>query len=89
MKTPKQLERYFKGLANHKRIAILLEVEKNNNVTVEQLTDILKGNFKTISQHTKSLVNAGLLNKNYDGRNVCHSLSPYGKIALRAVRSFS
>jgi len=28
MKTPKQLERYFKGAANHRRIAILLAAEK-------------------------------------------------------------
>jgi len=88
MKTPKQLERYFKGLANHKRISILLEVEQNNNLTVDQLTGLLKGNFKTVSQHTKSLVNTGLLNKNYSGRNVCHSLSPYGRLALRSIKSF-
>ncbi len=29
MKTFKQLERYFKGISNHKRIAILFIVEKN------------------------------------------------------------
>ena len=63
MKTPKQLERYFKGAANHRRIAILLAVEKNNGITVEEIADGLEANIKTISQHTRSLVQAGLLNK--------------------------
>ena len=74
MKTPKQLERYFKGAANHWRIAILLAVEKNDGITVEGITNMLKGNFKTVSQHTRSLVQAGLLNKNYPfGINIVFS----------------
>jgi predicted transcriptional regulator len=88
MKTPKQLERYFKGAANHWRIAILVTVEKNEGITVEGLAGTLGANFKTISQHTRSLVQAGLLNKKYRGRRVAHSLSPYGKSFLRFMRTF-
>ena len=76
MKTPKQLEIYFKGAANHRRIAILLAVEKSEGITVEALAGALAANFKTISQHTRSLVQAGLLNKQYRGRRVAHTLSP-------------
>ncbi len=88
MKTPKQLERYFKGAANHRRIAILRAVEKNDGIAVEELAGVLGANFKTISQHTRSLVNAGLLNKHYRGRQVAHALSPYGKAFLRFMRTF-
>ena len=88
MKTPKQLERYFKGAANHRRIAIILTVAKNDGITVEGIADELDGNFKTISQHTKSLVQAGLLNKNYAGRQVQNSLSPYGKAFLKFIKTF-
>ena len=88
MKTPKQLERYFKGAANHWRISILLAVHKNDGITVEAISNELGGNFKTISQHTKSLVHAGLLNKNYKGRQVAHSLSPYGKFFLKFMKTF-
>jgi len=63
MKKPKQLERYFKGVANHWRISILLLVDKNPGLSVEAINEILDGNFKTISQHTRVLVRAGLLNK--------------------------
>jgi DNA-binding transcriptional ArsR family regulator len=88
MKTPKQLERYFKGAANHRRIAILCAVEKHNGISVEEIATQLNANIKTISQHTRSLVQAGLLNKSYQGRQVAHSLSPYGKSFLSFMKSF-
>ena len=88
MKTPKQLERHFKGVANHWRIAILLAVEERENIVVSEIADNLNGNFKTISQHTRSLVQSGLINKKYRGRQVAHSLSPYGKIFIKFIKSF-
>ena len=88
MKTPKQLQRYFKGAANHWRIAILFTVHKNEGITVEGLADELGGNFKTVSQHTRRLVQAGLLNKKYRGRQVTHALSPYGEHFLRFMTIF-
>ena len=88
MKTPKQLERHFKGAANHWRIAILRVVEKNEGITVQGITDELRAHFKTISQHAQSLARAGLLNKKYRGREVIHSLSPYGKSFLLFMKTF-
>jgi len=88
MQKPKQLERYFKGAANHRRIAILFTVEKHNGITVEELAAALGANFKTISQHTRSLVQAGLLYKQYQGRRVAHALSPYGASFLKFMKTF-
>mgnify|MGYP001581693529 CR=1 FL=1 len=88
MKTPKQLERHFKGAANHWRISILYLVEKEGGISAEEIAEKLNASIKTISQHTKSLVQAGLLNKNYRGRQVAHWLSPYGKTFLRFMKSF-
>jgi predicted transcriptional regulator len=87
-KTPKQLERYFKGVANHKRISILQFVYTNEGVSVYQIAATLNGNLKTISQHTLALVRAGLLNKKYIGARVSHSLSPYGKAFLKFIKTF-
>jgi len=87
-KTPRQLERYFKGAANHWRIAILCAVGKRGGMTLEDLVHELKGNNKTISQHTRSLVHAGLLNKQYVGRQVAHDLSPYGRRFLTFIKTF-
>jgi predicted transcriptional regulator len=86
-KTAKQLERHFKGLSNHWRIQILFLVDKNEGIGVDQIATELKANMKTISEHTKKLVQAGLLNKWYQGRSVSHKLSPYGKQFIAFMNS--
>jgi predicted transcriptional regulator len=87
-KTSKQLERHLKGLANHRRLDILMLVAKREGITVEEISENLDCNFKTISMHTQKLVHAGLLNKSYKGRSVHHSLSPYGKIFITFLKTF-
>ena len=88
MKTPKQLERHFKGIANHYRVEILLLVSENPTITLDGIAEKLNKNFKTISEHTRRLVQAGLLNKKYQGRSVSHSLSPYGEKFVRFIKTF-
>jgi len=88
IKTSKQLERHFKGIANHRRIDILLILNDIDGLTLRELAERLKCNFKTIAGHTKSLVQAGLLNKKYRGKAVAHSLSPYGKKLIKLVKKF-
>ena len=87
-KTAKQLERHFKGVANHRRIAILLLVLKDPDITLEAIAENLDCNMKTISEHTRRLVQAGLLNKEYRGRKVEHRVSPYGKIFCTFISRF-
>lgn len=87
-KTSQQLERHFKGIANHRRIDILFLVQKSEGIILEEIADRLKCNFKTISEHTRRLVQAGLLNKTYRGRVVSHSLSPYGHRILTFIETF-
>jgi DNA-binding MarR family transcriptional regulator len=88
LKTAKQLERHFKGVANHRRIAILLLASKNPGITLENISESLDCNIKTISEHTRRLVQAGLLNKEYKGRKVEHKVSPYGKIFCDLIIKF-
>lgn len=88
MKTAKQLERHFKGAANHCRINILLLVSQSPDITVEKISKDLDRNFKTVSEHTRRLVQAGLLNKKYQGRNVLHNLSPYGERFIKFIITF-
>jgi DNA-binding MarR family transcriptional regulator len=88
MKTAKQLERYFKGVANHRRLEILRLLNKKEGISLEEIADTLDCNMKTISEHTHRLVKAGLLNKKYQGRRVAHSLSPYGKKFIRFTKTF-
>lgn len=88
VKNSKQLERYFKGIANHRRIDILLLVKNLNGISLEMISDKLDCNFKTISEHTRRLVQAGLLDKKYQGRMVAHSLSPYGHNLVKFIKTF-
>src|SRR3989344_1500244 len=88
LKTARQMERHLKGIANHYRIEILLLVADQESITLEDITETLKANDKTIGEHTRRLYQAGLLNKKYRGKFVEHSLSPYGKMLVRFLQSF-
>ena len=88
-KEAKRIERYFKGAANHYRIAIIWLVAENPKITLNEIAEQLKVNIKTIAEHTRKLTLAGLIDKKYQGNNVVHTLSPYGKRFLRFTKSFS
>ena len=87
-KNSRQLERYFKGVANHRRIEIVALVAKQPGLSVDQITQSLDCNFKVVSVHTHKLVQAGLLEKKHIGRTVIHSLSPYGKKIYQFIKTF-
>ena len=88
IKNAKQLERYFKGVANHRRIEIILLIDQKRGMAVEDISQILNVNFKTVSEHIKRLSQAGLVNKKYQGRRVLHDLSPYGEIFCNFITTF-
>ncbi|MEK7451165.1 MAG: winged helix-turn-helix domain-containing protein [Patescibacteria group bacterium] len=88
MKSAKQMERHLKGMANHYRIAILLLVAGNNKITLESIVEKLDANEKTIGEHTRRLVTAGLIDKEYKGKFVEHTLSPYGKVFVDFLKKF-
>ena len=88
-KTSKQLERHMKGLANHWRLDILFALGQAEGLTLDNIANQVGGNIKTISEHTRRLAHAGLLNKTYQGREVAHTLSPYGHRFLKFIKTFS
>ncbi|MEK7138776.1 MAG: winged helix-turn-helix domain-containing protein [Patescibacteria group bacterium] len=89
IKTPKQIERHVKGIANHRRIEILFLVSNKEGISVEGISNNLRCNFKTISEHVRRLAQAGLVEKKYEGHLVKHRLSPYGHIFIAFLKSFS
>jgi predicted transcriptional regulator len=88
LKTPKQIERHLKGVANHRRIAILFLIAEGGAPTLDEITTRLNANEKTIGEHTRRLHTAGLIDKKYRGKFVEHTLSPYGKVFVRFLKSF-
>jgi len=87
-KTSKQMERHFKGVSNFRRIEIILLISKNDGVTLDGICEMIDGNPKTVSEHTKKLAQAGLINKKRKGREVGHSLSPYGQKFFKFIKTF-
>lgn len=88
-KNSRQLERHFKGIANHRRIDILLLIDNKDGINLDEIAKNLKCNFKTISEHTRRLVQAGLVSKKYHKNNVKHSLTPYGVKMIKIIKLFS
>ena len=88
IKSPKQMERHLKGMANHYRIEILLIIDENKGITPDDIIEKTKANAKTIGEHTRRLYLAGLINKKYRGNFVEHELSPYGKLFVHFLKSF-
>jgi predicted transcriptional regulator len=82
------MELHLKGVANHRRIAILFLIASEEGITVDSISNNLDCNFKTVSEHTRRLLQAGLIEKEYRGRSVKHRLSPYGRIFVNFLSSF-
>src|SRR3989338_2726530 len=89
IKSTRKLERHFKGVANHRRIEILLLVAKRPEITLEDIVEAVRANEKTIGEHTRRLVLAGLVEKRYTCRSVQHTLTPYGRIFVDFIKSFA
>jgi DNA-binding transcriptional ArsR family regulator len=81
------LERVMKGVANHRRIQVLDTLEKSPELTVTDLAERLSIDFRTVSEHLKKLVAAGLVMKRHEGAAVCHALTTRGKLMLKFCRT--
>ena len=82
------MERHLKGIANHRRIQILLLIAARGGLTLDDIIKTVDANEKTVGEHTRRLAQAGLVNKSYRGKFVEHTLSPYGKFFVKFLKSF-
>ena len=85
-KTYRQLERVVKGFANHRRIQILEILEKEPELSVIEIAEKLKTNFKTASEHIRRLSLAGLVVKRSQGVYIRHKLTARGLNILKFLR---
>lgn len=87
MLNTRHLERVVRGFSNHRRIQILELLDKNPELSVAEISQKLKVNFKTISEHTRRLAISGLVLKRNQGAAVRHKLSPLGVSTLKFLRT--
>ena len=86
MLKPRQLERIVKGFANHRRIQILELLEDTPELSVQEISQQLKINFKTASEHIRRLAISGLVLKRSRGINILHKLTPQAESILKFLR---
>lgn len=86
-KTTRSLERVVKGFANHRRIEIMMLLEREPELSLFEIADTLNINFKTASEHVRRLALAGLVLKRNEGNMVRHALTLIAKSILKFLRT--
>ncbi|MEK7614672.1 MAG: winged helix-turn-helix domain-containing protein [Patescibacteria group bacterium] len=87
MKNYRKLERTVRGFSNHRRIEILELIKRKPELSVVNISEELKINFKTASEHIRRLAIAGLVMKRSEGPSVCHKITPTGNSILMFLRT--
>ncbi len=82
----KDLEWVFKGVANKYRITVLLLLGEEAELSVAELSERMKVDYKSLSEHLRKLMLAGLIMKRKEGNFVKHALTTRGKSILQFCR---
>jgi len=85
-KTNRELERIVKGFANHRRLQVLELLNREPELSVQEISEKLKTEFKNISAHINKMAIAGLVMKRNEGNLIRHKLTNRGKSILQFVR---
>lgn len=85
-KTKRELERIIKGVANHRRLQILELLDKKPELSLQEIAEEIKSDFKNISAHVAKMAVAGLVMKRSDSKSVRHALTKRGNVILKFVR---
>ncbi|MBI2589273.1 ArsR family transcriptional regulator [Candidatus Saccharibacteria bacterium] len=76
----------LKGGANHHRINILFLLDKRGKLTLDEVAEALRANYKTIAVHLSRLHKSGLVTKRYKASAVEHDLTPRARHILNFLR---
>jgi len=77
----------MKGVANHRRVEIMHLLNKNPELSLIEISEILDINFKTASEHIRRLAIAGMVLKRNDFHSVRHKLTKRGLEVLKFLRT--
>ncbi|MBI5742314.1 MAG: winged helix-turn-helix transcriptional regulator [Candidatus Niyogibacteria bacterium] len=78
----RKLERVVKGFANHRRLQIIDLLDREPELSVDEIAKKLKIGYMNASDHIRKLAIAGLVLKRSDGASVRHKITPRAKIIL-------
>jgi len=86
-KSNRELERIVKGFASHRRIQILRLLQEEPELSVVEISERIKSDFKNVSSHISKMSVAGLVIKRNDFHSVRHKLTKRGLQVLKFVRT--
>lgn len=86
-KSNRKIERIVKGFASHRRLQILGLLNKEPELSLQEIAEKLKSDFKNISAHINKMAVSGLLIKRNDFHSVRHKLTKRGIQVLKFVRT--
>ena len=86
MNDTKKGERIFKGVAHKYRLQVLDLLKRKPELSVMEISEMLKTGLKNISQHIAKMEIAGLLMKRHDGSFVKLKLTDRGRSILLFYR---
>ena len=86
VKTYRELERIVRGFANHRRIQILEMLQKQPEMSVDEIAAFLVISYKTVSAHVHRLAVGGLVLKRNQDVSVRHRLTERAEAILKFLR---
>ncbi len=82
----RKMEKIVKGFSNHRRIQMLELLDSSPDLSLMEISERLKINYKTASEHIRRITLAGLITKRNRSVEVLHALSPLGSSILKFLR---
>lgn len=79
------LEKYYKTIANRRRLAIIKYLSYTKEATVYQIADKIKLSFKATSKHLQILKQAGLTESDQFGLEQRYHLTDFNNPLLKQV----
>lgn len=76
-----------RGFSNHRRIEMLQLLKAKPELSLEQITEALKINYKTAAEHVRRLALTGLVLKRNEGNAVRHKLTARAESILKFLRT--
>ncbi|OGI76450.1 hypothetical protein A3C67_02360 [Candidatus Nomurabacteria bacterium RIFCSPHIGHO2_02_FULL_42_19] len=86
-KSNRELERIVKGFASYRRIQILGLLQKEPELSLQEISEKIRSDFKNVSVHINRMAVAGLIMKRNDFHSVRHRLTRRGLQVLKFVRT--
>ena len=87
IKNYRNLERIAKGFASHRRIQILDLLAQEPELSLDDIAETLKINYKTAGEHVRRLAIAGLVLKRSDSNSVRHKITSRAESILKFLRT--